>query len=49
MPDLGPYAIPVLSAYAVTLALIAGLIGLSVWRSRKVRADLQKLEEGRDG
>ena len=45
MPELGKYAGAVLSSYAVSLLLIAALVGVSVWRSRRVRAELEKIEE----
>ncbi|WP_425277782.1 heme exporter protein CcmD [Roseivivax isoporae] len=44
MPDLGDYAGAVLSAYAVSLGLIVGLVVLSLWRARRVRAALDKVE-----
>ncbi|MEO0773317.1 MAG: heme exporter protein CcmD [Pseudomonadota bacterium] len=44
MPDLGKYADAVLSAYAVSLVLLLGIVGLSLWRSRRVRAELEALE-----
>ncbi len=47
MPDLGTYAAEVLSAYAVSLVLLVGVIGLSWRRYTRVRADLEKVE--RDG
>ena len=47
MPDLGDYAVEVLSAYAVSIVLIAAIIGLSWRRYAKVRAALEKVE--RDG
>ena len=46
MPDLGPYAVHVLSAYAVSLVLLAAIIGLSVRRSRRVKAELERIERG---
>ncbi|MFP4327752.1 MAG: heme exporter protein CcmD [Paracoccaceae bacterium] len=49
MPDLGKYATAVLSSYGVTLALLVALIVLSIWRARKVRAELEKVESRRDG
>ncbi len=51
MPDLGKYADTVLSAYAVTLLLLVGLVLVSVWRARRVAAELQALEQerGRNG
>ena len=49
MPDLGKYAVEVGLAYGVSLALVIGLIGQSVWRYRAVRAELQRVERGGDG
>lgn len=45
MPELGKYASEVLSSYVVSLGLIVVLVALSVWRSRRVRAELEKVEE----
>ena len=45
MPDLGKYATEVLSAYGVTLLLMAGLVLLSLRRGRKARAALQSIEQ----
>ncbi len=45
MPDLGKYADTVLSAYAVTIVLLIGVIVLSVLKGRRVRAELQSVEE----
>ena len=47
MPDLGKYANSVLSAYAVSLLLLAGIIGLSLWRARRVRRKLEAAEARR--
>lgn len=44
MPDLGKYAEAVLSSYAVSLALIAILIVLSVRRSNRIKNELQDVE-----
>ena len=44
MVELGKYAGTVLSAYGVTLLLLAGLIALTVWRGRKTRAALEAQE-----
>lgn len=44
MPDLGKYADTVLSAYAVSLVLLAALVGLTLWRGRKVRREMENLE-----
>jgi heme exporter protein D len=50
MPDLDRYAGTVLGAYAVTLALIAGLVVVSLWRAASVRRELARIEaqKGRD-
>ena len=45
IPDLGKYAVYVLSSYAVSLALIAILVWLSVRRARKMRAQLDAVEQ----
>ncbi|MEL7280795.1 MAG: heme exporter protein CcmD [Pseudomonadota bacterium] len=47
MPDLGKYADAVLGAYAVSLLLLAGVVIMSVLRSRRVKAELDALEERR--
>lgn len=47
MPDLGKYAEVVLSSYAVSLVLLALLVGLSVWQGARVRRQLQQIEERR--
>ena len=46
-PDLGKYAIPVLSAYASMVVLIAGLIWLSLRNAKKSKQTLARLEEKR--
>ncbi len=43
-PDLGRYAAEVLSAYAVTLALLGGLVWASWARAVRVRRALQEVE-----
>ena len=45
MPDLGKYADAVLSSYAVSIALIVALVAVSVLRARKVRAQLDDVEQ----
>ena len=47
MPDLGAYATEVLTAYAVSLALIGGLVWLSLARAARLRQRLDEAE-GRD-
>ena len=44
MPDLGKYAVWVLSAYGVSLGLLAAIVWLSVIRSRRVRRALDEAE-----
>ncbi|MEL7012906.1 MAG: heme exporter protein CcmD [Pseudomonadota bacterium] len=48
MPDLGKYADAVLGAYGVTFLLIVGIVGLSIWRSRRVKAELDALQQRRE-
>ncbi len=47
MPDLGQYAANVLGAYAVAIALLLGLTGLSIRRARKIKSQLRTLENER--
>ncbi|WP_368373026.1 heme exporter protein CcmD [Rubellimicrobium arenae] len=49
MPELGKYAVTVLSAYGVTLVLLLGLTGLSWRRWRRLKAEMDRIERGRDG
>lgn len=44
IPDLGKYAGAVLSSYAASILLIAGLVALSLWRSAKVKHALKEIE-----
>jgi heme exporter protein D len=44
MPDLGRYAVEVLSAYAVSIVLLVAIVALSVARARRVRRDLDEAE-----
>jgi heme exporter protein D len=50
MPELGKYAGVVLGSYGATILLIAGLVLVSLWQSRRVKARLTELEAraGRD-
>ncbi|MFT6076275.1 MAG: heme exporter protein D [Yoonia sp.] len=45
MPDLGTYAVEVLLAYAVSIALLMGVVGLSWRRYTRVRAALERAEK----
>jgi heme exporter protein D len=49
MPDLGAYAAAVLSAYGISILLIAGLVGWSFLRAARVRRDLDAAEARRGG
>lgn len=49
IPDLGKYAAEVLSAYGVSLLLLLGITGLSWRRFRRVRAEMEQAQRGRDG
>ncbi|MGR3323051.1 MAG: heme exporter protein CcmD [Pseudooceanicola sp.] len=49
MPELGKYAAEVLSAYAVSLALLIALVLVSLRRARRMRAELDRVEARRDG
>lgn len=44
MPDLGKYAGTVLSAYAVSILLLVALVAISLWRGRKLRAEMERIE-----
>lgn len=48
MPDLGDYAVNVLSAYGGSLVLLGGIVWLSFARARRVRSELEKVERGHD-
>ncbi|NQY58575.1 heme exporter protein CcmD [Cognatishimia sp.] len=47
MPELGKYAGEVLSSYAASLVLLAGLVVVSLRASRKAKMALEALEKGR--
>ena len=49
MPDLGKYAEAVLSAYAVSIVILLGIVVLSLWTGRKARAELRDIEERAEG
>ncbi|WP_420882271.1 heme exporter protein CcmD [Sulfitobacter geojensis] len=44
MPDLGKYAVEVVSAYGASLILLAVLLGMTLRRGRKARAELAQVE-----
>ncbi|WIV49565.1 heme exporter protein CcmD [Marivivens sp. LCG002] len=45
MPELGKYAVHVLSSYGLSLALLVGIVAVSLVRSRSVKARLEALEK----
>ena len=45
MPDLGKYAVEVLSAYAASLLLLVGLVVLTLRKGRTARAALEEVEK----
>jgi heme exporter protein D len=47
LPDLGRYAVAVLSAYGLSLALIGALVALVVLRGARVRRALAEAEARR--
>jgi heme exporter protein D len=47
MPELGRHAGAVLSAYGLSLLLIAALVALVVWRGARVRRQLAAAEARR--
>ncbi len=49
MPDLGRYALEVGFAYAATLILLLTLVGITIWRGRRVKRALQAAEGRRHG
>ena len=49
IPELGKYATEVLSAYAISLVLIAALVALSVRRGKKAQAELKVAERESKG
>ena len=49
MPDLGKYAEAVLSAYAISIALILALVAFSWLQSSRAKAALEEVEKRRNG
>lgn len=49
IPELGKYAGVVLSSYAVSLGLLALLIGWTFWRAARVKAALAAIEARQGG
>lgn len=44
IPDLGKYAGAVMWSYVASIALIAALVALSLWQSRRVKLALREVE-----
>lgn len=47
MPDLGEYGTVVTSAYLGTIAMLAGMVIISILRARQSRKKLEDLERDR--
>ena len=47
MPDLGRYAVEVLSAYAGSLILLVAVVAASIWQAKRVRQRLESMEARR--
>ena len=45
--ELGKYAAAVLSSYAASIGMIVVLVGLSLWRARRIKAQLEAVEARR--
>lgn len=45
MPDLGKYAVEVLSSYAVSILLLAALTWLSARRAKQIKKQLENIEK----
>ena len=45
MPDLGKYAVTVLSAYGASITVLIVLVALTLRRGRKVRAEMENVEQ----
>lgn len=50
MPDLGKYAVTVLSAYGAALGLLLALVAVTLWQGARMKRALDEVErrEGRD-
>lgn len=44
MIELGKYAAAVIGSYAISIALIAALVALSIWKSARVKRALADVE-----
>jgi heme exporter protein D len=48
MPELGKYAVEVLSAYAIAFVLIGGLIAATLIQGARARRDLSDIEKRKE-
>lgn len=46
--ELGKYAAAVLSSYGASIGMIVVLVGLSLWRARRIKAQLEAVEARRN-
>ncbi|MFN3723128.1 MAG: heme exporter protein CcmD [Paracoccaceae bacterium] len=44
MPDLGRYAIAVLSSYGASIVLLVAVVVLTLWQGRRVKRQLEEVE-----
>ena len=44
MPDLGKYAVAVLSSYGASIALVVAVVALTLWQGRRVKRQLDEVE-----
>ena len=44
IPDLGRYAAAVLGAYGISIALLVGLVAVSLWRAARMKRALDEVE-----
>lgn len=44
IPELGKYTFAVLASYGVSLTLLAAIVGLSLWQSRRAKQQLAVIE-----
>ncbi len=49
MPELGKYAVAVVSSYGVSLGLLALLVVLTLWQGRRIKRQLDAVEARQDG
>lgn len=45
MPELGKYTFTVLASYGASIALLAALVAVTLWRGARVKAALERQEK----